>query len=366
MSLAALGELLREERKKRSLSVEDVASHLKMSPRLIRDIEAGNESALPPVYVRGFIKSYAKFLNIDTDSVDEGLAEYSPEEPELIEPESTAPTRPHKSWGIMALVLVCALAFVGYWAYGSFTAPGESTLSSLLGGARNAVQSAMESTGLSRSEAPSVTTAAPPAPSSPPAAPVETPAPGAAVDPAPLEATPPSAPQTQIDEPGASPGLASGGTEAADSGQPVSPPLAAAPEEPQAPAVSEEDALAEEGAPVRAEGFKPPRQELPDTGSGHGPTVNVGIAQQSLRPADINLLVLTGLAECWVHATADETDTRQFSIMPGETFSLSFRKSLVIKLGNAGGVRLTYNGAELPPPGKDGQVLTLTFPPEQS
>ena len=51
------------------------------------------------------------------------------------------------------------------------------------------------------------------------------------------------------------------------------------------------------------------------------------------------------------------------SLRKGDTFALTFTKSLELKLGNAGGVRLRYDGEELPPVGATGQVRTLTFPP---
>lgn len=50
-----------------------------------------------------------------------------------------------------------------------------------------------------------------------------------------------------------------------------------------------------------------------------------------------------------------------FSLRKGDTFALTFTKSLELKLGNAGGVRIRYNGEELAAPGQSGQVRTLTF-----
>jgi cytoskeleton protein RodZ len=73
-------------------------------------------------------------------------------------------------------------------------------------------------------------------------------------------------------------------------------------------------------------------------------------------------LVIIALAECWVHSTADGTDTRQFSLRKGDTFALTFSKKLVLKLGNAGGVQIRLDGQELGSPGEAGQVKTLTYP----
>ena len=92
-------------------------------------------------------------------------------------------------------------------------------------------------------------------------------------------------------------------------------------------------------------------------------------ATQPAQPADGALppgqhkVVITATEECWVHSNADNTDTRQFSLRKGDTFALTFTKSLELKLGNAGGVRIRYNGQDMPAPGQSGQVRTLTFPP---
>lgn len=80
----------------------------------------------------------------------------------------------------------------------------------------------------------------------------------------------------------------------------------------------------------------------------------------------LHKLIITAIEECWVHSNADKTDTRQFSLRKGDTFALTFANSLELKLGNAGGVRLRYDGEDLPAPGTSGQVRTITFPPKNN
>ncbi|MDR2726764.1 MAG: DUF4115 domain-containing protein [Deltaproteobacteria bacterium] len=312
MPLVAMGELLRAGRQKRGLSVEEIAAQLKISPRLIRDLEMGNEPALPhAVYVRGFIKSYAKLLDINPDDLAPGLAVYEREE------EVALPPPPRSGGGLLVLAVLCALAFAGYWYYNTYFMPARQAQSSEIPATRSEpVRPALES-------------APQPAPG-PPAAPVSQPA--------------PPSPASQAPVPVAAPVIAAQPSPAAGEGTDL-------------PDVME---TAGEEAQVLLSSFRAPEREMPVTGSGRGITVNLGVPGGGALP--VNQLVLTGMAECWVHATADETDTREFSIRPDETFSLSFSKTLVIKLGNAGGVRLKYNGVNLPAPGKDGQVMTLSFP----
>ncbi len=64
------GELLKAERIKRDLTVQDIAQALKLSARTITLIEAGDLEQLPSkTFVRGFVKGYADYLKIDSDIV---------------------------------------------------------------------------------------------------------------------------------------------------------------------------------------------------------------------------------------------------------------------------------------------------------
>ncbi|WP_211474224.1 helix-turn-helix domain-containing protein [Collimonas humicola] len=73
---ATLGSQLASRREQLGWSVAEVASHLKLAPRQIEAMEADNYSALPTmVMTRGFIRSYAKLLDLD---VSDALAAISP------------------------------------------------------------------------------------------------------------------------------------------------------------------------------------------------------------------------------------------------------------------------------------------------
>ena len=107
-----------------------------------------------------------------------------------------------------------------------------------------------------------------------------------------------------------------------------------------------------------------PAQAAPvQTASGQAVPGQAAAAQAGEVQPGTHKLIITATEECWVHSSADKTDTRQFSLRKGDTFALTFSKSLELKLGNAGGVRLRYDGEELPQAGQSGQVRNLTFPP---
>ena len=64
----SVGIALREAREKQGLSLIDVANRLKFAPRQIEALEQDNFARLPEIaFVRGFVRSYAKFLHLDPD-----------------------------------------------------------------------------------------------------------------------------------------------------------------------------------------------------------------------------------------------------------------------------------------------------------
>jgi cytoskeleton protein RodZ len=60
------GKTLQSQREAMGWSVEQVADQLKLAPRQVVALEAGNYAALPsPAVTRGFVRAYAKLLKID-------------------------------------------------------------------------------------------------------------------------------------------------------------------------------------------------------------------------------------------------------------------------------------------------------------
>ncbi|OFZ19855.1 MAG: hypothetical protein A2Z20_03630 [Bdellovibrionales bacterium RBG_16_40_8] len=69
------GEVLRVSRERLGLSIGDVSMATKISPRVLKALEEGNKSALPPYsFSRGFIRSYAAYLKIDSKPILEAYS----------------------------------------------------------------------------------------------------------------------------------------------------------------------------------------------------------------------------------------------------------------------------------------------------
>ena len=60
------GEMLREERERQRLHLEDAAEQLNLRPSLVADMERDNFEQVPiPTYRRGYLRAYARLLGLD-------------------------------------------------------------------------------------------------------------------------------------------------------------------------------------------------------------------------------------------------------------------------------------------------------------
>lgn len=71
---ASVGKALREAREQLGLSVNDVANRIKFAARQIEALEADDYAQLPEAaFVRGFVRSYARLLELDPTQLVSGL-----------------------------------------------------------------------------------------------------------------------------------------------------------------------------------------------------------------------------------------------------------------------------------------------------
>ena len=80
------GEKLQQAREARQLSVADVSANLKLSAEKIRALEEGEvEGLAAPVFIAGYLRAYAKLLELPEDEVLNDFAHLIPEPEEIIE-----------------------------------------------------------------------------------------------------------------------------------------------------------------------------------------------------------------------------------------------------------------------------------------
>jgi cytoskeleton protein RodZ len=113
------GAMLAAAREELNLSVYDVARYLKISPAQVEALEEGAYERLPGrVFVRGFLRNYAKFLGIDAQpllrSIEAEMPQPKAKDEPPPSPEVVMPHGKRSNWplylGFIGLFIVGALA----------------------------------------------------------------------------------------------------------------------------------------------------------------------------------------------------------------------------------------------------------------
>lgn len=82
-----LGEILRKSREESGLDLHEVAHTLRIQYEYLRALENGNLEKLPPdVYVKAYIREYARFLNIDAGPLLDEYTALTQKEDEDVQP----------------------------------------------------------------------------------------------------------------------------------------------------------------------------------------------------------------------------------------------------------------------------------------
>lgn len=128
--MPALGEEFRSAREARGLTLSDVAEQIHIRSVYLNAIENEDWTAIgAPVYVRGFIRTYARFLGLDAEAAVAQFNRTVPAERTVVPSAVTADDRPGRGPSIWVLlggaVAVLLVGFVGYeyWMYAQGTAP---------------------------------------------------------------------------------------------------------------------------------------------------------------------------------------------------------------------------------------------------
>ncbi len=77
------GDVLRFEREQQGLTIERAAAQAKIKSSVIRAIESGETGEIPSVYLRGYIRNYARFLGVDTSSLEGQIEHMKGADPEV-------------------------------------------------------------------------------------------------------------------------------------------------------------------------------------------------------------------------------------------------------------------------------------------
>jgi cytoskeletal protein RodZ len=109
MSGESIGQVLKQEREERRLSIEEVSSTTRIPRRTLESLEEDRFEDLPSgVFVRGFIKAYASAVDIDAGDV---LARFDQQSPKTLPPAPLASVHSRRRYGAILLAIAMAALF---------------------------------------------------------------------------------------------------------------------------------------------------------------------------------------------------------------------------------------------------------------
>jgi tetratricopeptide (TPR) repeat protein len=77
---------------------------------------------------------------------------------------------------------------------------------------------------------------------------------------------------------------------------------------------------------------------------------------------DMHTLELTTKDTTWIVITIDDSEPKEMLLQQGDRVKWSAKNVFSLKIGNAGGIKLVFDGKEIGPIGEEGQVVNLTLP----
>ena len=120
MSTAVIGNVLKEARTKKSLSLDEVHAKIKIHPRVLQLLEEGKFEKLPsPLFAKSFLRSYAEFLGVNPEEVMDAYGkegESVRKEPEQVLFIKTVDERKEENWAqknIVKTVVFIAVLVIG-------------------------------------------------------------------------------------------------------------------------------------------------------------------------------------------------------------------------------------------------------------
>ncbi len=117
--LTNIGQLLKEKREEKGLTIDDASTALKLRKTLVTALESGDWKGLPhPIYVKGYVKEYARVLNMEETILPFLVAPVSDAAPDEEKPVEAVPpqrrngffqiklpSRPYIIYGIVIVLI---------------------------------------------------------------------------------------------------------------------------------------------------------------------------------------------------------------------------------------------------------------------
>lgn len=126
-TMPSVGQQLRAARERLGLSIEDVVAKIKLASRQIVALEEDDFQALPETaFLRGFVRSYAKLLQIEAQPLLDGLpgavvAKVIVDMPQVEAPFPSEKTARRQNMNLLIAALIVALLIVGFSVWQNYS-----------------------------------------------------------------------------------------------------------------------------------------------------------------------------------------------------------------------------------------------------
>ena len=272
-----IGDYLKREREFRNISLEEISRTTKIRESILHAIEENQlESIDSPIFVKGFLRAYAKYVGLDpTDVVLRYEASLEDEEENSTPRKKTDSTQGQwkARYIVLPIFLLVLCGFVLFLIVRSPRTPDPNKMPT------SGEESAPVSPGHTESE--------------------------------PLP-PPPATPGAEADQ----------GEDLSPLAVVRPPPLAPPPVHPERPVLTPSETT----SPI--------------------------------------VIELRALEDTWMQLSIDQKPPEEILLRPGEVISRQGVDHIDVKIGNAGGVELFYNGKDMGRPGESGKVVYLSIGPQ--
>lgn len=315
MASTGIGERLRSARQALGLSLEEIENVTHIRRSYLEALEREAFELLPgPAYTRGFLRAYAACLGLPPEDV---LDRYPSTTPGSV-PQRESPVEVRITPALRMSPVRRAVIGVGLLAALGVVFVGIVLYIQV----REFAQTAPQGSSGGGAPLPSPTT-----PTTKPPAPATRPAPAR---PAPPRATSPAATPPPV--------------------RPAAPPTATPPPRPAAQPPATPPPATSPSAPASP----------PATGPAAAPRSTPQPAPSASQPVPLNVAIAAA-GHTWIRAVADGTTVYEGFLNAGDKQTWQAKRSLTLRVGNAGAVTLSVNGKPLGSLGGPGQVYEHTF-----
>ncbi|MGQ9794923.1 helix-turn-helix domain-containing protein [Desulfosoma sp.] len=314
-ALKDIGAFLESERKRQQISLEELSEHTRISVRMLQALEAGEYDVIgTPLLIRGFLKVYCQALGVDPQPILEeygsDIRRYDNESERLSRFQSWMKGTQKKSGAFLILFLILAFGVTAAGLWAVWWPKYQMKRSEKAQSTFEAVYPQQELPGdLARKKGAGELKEA--------------------------------SQDTQAPRPGALPEgeslalLPESGTGEAGPRGPEGTPMP-----------NPEGEKRGVGAPAASPETKVPESETNRAGQS----------------ASAHTLRIMADEEAWIQVQVDDEKPHNRILKPGESAQWTLARSARIWTGNAGGIRVSWDGKSLKPLGKRGEVLRVKLP----